>query len=191
MMGALQDLSVAVGLLVGLIGAGYAWVMTRREERRRWTLERVERQIRELYGPVVALIDAKQALWAAFSSNYRPAHGSAAYWTDDLPLSEAEKEVWRRWMRDVFMPTNLRLEALILGHMDLFESDTLPVHAVRLLEHVGAYRVVLQQWQDGNFERHISVINYPEEFDAAMRAHYQALRLRQKRLLGLGDAAGV
>lgn len=77
-------------------------------------LNRVNDQLRLLYGPLYATLLAGDAAWQALSSSkHWPAHGRKGYFAEGFELSEQETIRWRTWMREVFTPNNERLEQII------------------------------------------------------------------------------
>src|SRR5438045_4547675 len=79
-------------------------------------LERVSRQLGELYGPLYGLTGAETAVWEVFRERYRPGRH---FFSQEDPPSEADVEAWRLWMTTVFMPINNRMYRLVLSKSDL------------------------------------------------------------------------
>lgn len=89
-------------------------------------LDRVNKQIRELYGPLYARLMASEATWKAFWEKYRPSHGQSSYFVNNTNVTEEEKKIWRNWMTNVFELFNAKTEKLILKNIDLLEADQIP-----------------------------------------------------------------
>jgi hypothetical protein len=88
-------------------------------------------------------------------------------------------------MREVFMPTNLRLEALIVQNADLLDGTTMPKGFQLLLAHVAGYKAVLKSWDQGDFSQHASVIPFPrQELESLVTEVFLGLKREQVALLG-------
>lgn len=178
-----------IPVLVAVVVAGLGWLITYRHklhfDRQANQLERVNKQLRELYGPLYARLLASQSTWDAFWRQYRPAHGRNSYFAKGAELTEQELAVWRNWMTHVFEPFNAETEKLILKNIDLLESDSIPQAFIDALAHIAAYKAVLANWKHGNFSSHVSVNNWPSKaLLAIVEPEYLRLRALQKTLLG-------
>lgn len=148
-------------------------------------LDRVNKQLRELYGPLYAMLMAGNATWEAFWKNHRPSHGKNSYFGNGVNVTDEEKEVWRNWMENVFEPFNAETEKLILKNIDLLESDHIPSSFVDALAHIAAYKAVLSNWQRSDFSNHVSVNKWPsQELLATVKPEYEKLRALQRKLMG-------
>ena len=107
-----------------------------------------------------------------------------SFWKADPPPSDEDKAAWRLWMKEVFMPMNLAMERVIVGYADLLEEDDMPDCLLALSSHIAAYKAVLQQWEQGDYSKHTSVINFPErELRDYVTHTYKMLKSRQSNLL--------
>src|SRR5262249_37870131 len=122
-------------------------------------LDRIDRQLRELYGPLFALITASGEAWTGFRAIYRSR--ARSYWRSAPKPTEQEAAAWRLWMTEVFMPLNTRMAQLVTEHADLVEEPEMPPSLLKLCAHVEGYRAVLAAWKDGDFSRHASVVDFP------------------------------
>ena len=176
--------SVALPILLAVGGWIFTYVNSRQEAQRAAQLERVNKQLRLLYGPLYSRLVAAEAAWNAFAENYWPAHGQAGYFAEGFELSEQELARWRHWMREVFHPLNMEMEALLVENLDLLEDGKVPRSFSTALAHIYAYRAVLSQWDKQDYSEYTSVVNFPAgELMAAVRPVYENLVLKQKQLL--------
>lgn len=160
----------------------HKWYFDKKSNR----LDRVNKQLRELYGPLYAILMASDATWEAFWKNHRPSHGQNSYFGKNLNVTDSEKETWRNWMENVFEPFNAETEKLILKNIDLLESDQIPKSFISALAHIAAYKAVLYNWHQSDFSNHISVNNWPSrELLATVKPEYEKLRALQRKLLGM------
>lgn len=154
-------------------------------QRRLDQLNRVNDQLRLLYGPLHALSRAGDQSWLAFRKRHRP---QGAFWgVPGDPPTRADETAWRHWMKTVFMPLNLKMEELILTQAHLLEGASLDESMVLLCAHVESYKTVLQRWENQDFADHVAPVVFPERFPEEVTAVYATLRARQKELLDFID----
>tara|TARA_R110001583_G_scaffold190659_1_gene355070 strand:- start:1007 stop:1570 length:564 start_codon:yes stop_codon:yes gene_type:complete len=181
----LKILGICVTILVALSGWLFVYLNGKATAARSARLERVNRQLRDLYGPLYARLAASNRTWSAFWDKHRPAHGRNYYFGDDVDLSEKELETWRLWMKTVFEPMNAATEEVILKNIDLLESDDIPNAFVDALAHIAAYKAVLNAWEREDYSEYASVNNWPyQELLAVVEPEIKKLRKQQKKLLG-------
>lgn len=177
---------VVFAVLIALIGwistYFHKWHFDKKANR----LDRVNRQLRELYGPLYARLMANDATWEAFWKKHRPSHGGSSYFSNNANVTDEEKALWRNWMANVFEPYNSATEEMILKNMDLLESDQIPKSFIDALAHIAAYKAVLSNWQRSDFSTHLSVNNWPSnELLATVKPEYEKLRALQRKLMSI------
>lgn len=148
-------------------------------------LERVNAQLRDLYGPLYALSVASEQTWTEFFKIYSP--NPTGYW----PVSnQRQAERWRLWMKEVFMPLNLQMEALVLKHSDLLVDQEMPKVLLDLSAHIEGYKAIMKEWDSKEQESlmqkeaNLSIINYPLGLSEYASKHYLELKRKQSELLG-------
>ena len=183
--------TIVVSVLLALAGYGATYLNNLRLDRRKDRLDRVDRQLRDLYGPLLALASAGDAAWQAFRSINRP--GGTPYWHDlELP-TPAEVAAWRLWIREVFMPVNEQIVDAVTQHADLLIESEMPQCLLDVCAHVAAYRPIIKEWQGDRLTDAVaantSVINFPSE---ALRDYasssFTKLKAEQNSLLGKSRA---
>ncbi|WP_329182283.1 hypothetical protein OG754_40630 (plasmid) [Streptomyces decoyicus] len=183
-----MQLNVVVPLVVTVVvaatGYGATYLTNLRLARRKDHLDRVNRQLSELYGPLYAQSAATDRAWRKFYARY------GTVWTVSAPATVEEAATWRLWMSTVFMPLNRRMVETIVSHADLLREDTIPEPLKELCAHVACYEPIVARWQEDGFDSlqvddHVSVAgNFPhEELDAYLRTSFESLKLEQARLL--------
>jgi hypothetical protein len=168
-----------------LAGTGYLakYLNDLRIAQRKDQLERVNAQLRELYGPLYALARASGNTWLNFRKLNRP--DVVSYWESSPQPSEKEAAAWRRWMAEVFAPLNAEMARLVVSHADLLDDRQMPQCLLDLCAHVHAYKVVLEGWKVGDFSRNTSVIDFPaDELLSYTGTVYSNLKQYQLNLLG-------
>jgi hypothetical protein len=180
-----MELAITLGVSVLVALGGFAWNL--RLARRKDQLDRVNRQLGELYGPLFAAHAASRRIYLAFRDRYRPADES--YFSAKNPPTEEEVAAWREWMTHVFMPLNRRMTEAIIANADLLREEHLPGCLQELCAHVAGYEAVLRHWEADDVvsvqeEDNLSVVPYPwRELDDYVPKSFEALAQEQAKLL--------
>ncbi|MCB1312048.1 MAG: hypothetical protein KDK29_09245 [Sedimentitalea sp.] len=175
----------------GVLLAGIGWLANqffkRRQERRVWRLDRLDAQIRNFHGPLFAEVTASDAIWQAFRDGLALGPGAAPDAARAPELSEAQQESWRRCVREVFMPINLRIEKILLEETDLLDGAAYPQSFRDFLAHLAGYKLLLVQWEAGDLSRHVPATPWPERLLADVTEGLARAQEEQQRLRsGLG-----
>lgn len=178
--------TISVTVLLAFTGYFASYLYNLRLAQRKDRLERVDRQLSDLYGPLLALVKSGMASWDAFRSLYRPDGGS--FWGTQPPPTAEEAAAWRLWMTEVFMPVNARIVDVVTNNAELLIEPDVPQCLLDACAHVAAYQAVLKQWENGDYSRHTSVINFPREQLLAY-ASASFVRLKAEQLLLLGESS--
>jgi hypothetical protein len=145
-----------------------------RQERRQARLARVSSQVRELYGPLNAMVDVNERIWEALRDSELP--------TQAERRPEAGTDNWRRWRDAALMPANRRMRDLIVEHADLLVEAEVPQVMRDFCAHVSSMEIVLAAEASGVAER--PLIGHPgDAYVTHVRERFVALKLEQQRLL--------
>ena len=140
--------TIALAVLSGVIGflakAVYDLWMARRKDK----LDRVNHQLRCLYGPLFSLVNVATITWHAFQLEFCE---NADFQINGgiMPQTPSAEAVWRHWMQNVFMPLNLQMAELITKNADLLEGHLMPDCLLLLSAHVYGYKGILAAWEKG------------------------------------------
>ena len=194
-------MSTSEYITVASIVAGFcslAWQTRakRNDEKRTAQLKRLSEQLSDLYGPLYALYEAGERNWMRFINEYS---------NDDRVLSqrtllpsannnfkapsEGQLTEYRRRMKQLFMPTNIAMEAVIVGHADLVVGTQMPEQFSDFLAHVAAAKLVVHRWKtDSSFtldswEHHRIEYPHPDGLKHIIRASFEILKQTQQRVL--------
>ena len=177
------SLTIAVSVLLAATGYVWTYLYNLRLARRKDRLDRVNRQLSDLYGPLYALTHSADTCWKVFRSRYRP--GGGPFWDPNSPPTEEEAAAWRLWMAEVFMPLNVAMADVVTQHIDLLDEETMPDVLLRLCAHVKVYRPVIKRWEAGDFSENTSGLNFPrEELLAFASDGFRDIMRKQRELLG-------
>ncbi len=169
--------------VAGFLAKGlYDLVVARRKDR----LDRLNQQLKLLYGPLYALNQSGSLAWKAFRQRVRP---GGSFFRDGDPPTAHELEAWRTWMQTVFRPLHDVMLSALTKNADLLIEAEFPLSLQRFCAHVAAYKVVFERWSKGDFSENVSVIDYPTaELAQYLETSFRRLKAAQARLLG-GRAA--
>ncbi|QPC81683.1 hypothetical protein G4Y79_18610 [Phototrophicus methaneseepsis] len=165
---------------VGLAFSGYliTYFINIRTDQRKEKLDRVNRQLKELYGPMFALTQASNRAWKTFTYalEQRFPSNQPAIFSNDEDVDPEKMRLWILWVRTVFMPINEDLYATIINYSDLLIEEAMPTCILNFLAHVAAYKVVLKKWDEGDLSDYTSIINYPREIEEYSQSSYEQLK---------------
>ena len=184
--------STAQATLLGAIIAGTAALLTAmitvsiqrhsisRGEKfafRQQSLQRTERQIDELYGPLILLRRQSKYLWTRLREGKADKDWRLLNHIDEVQADPAEYAIAQELVR-----LNELSQEIILKHPALIYNQVFPESFHKFLAHAGIVKVALQMGRvpgDGTF------IYYPSEFDRDLEAaHAALLEVRARELEG-------
>jgi hypothetical protein len=172
--------SIIVAVLVFLLNRQNQYQF----ERRQALLTRVNAQLRELYGPLHALVRVNELVWKSLrDSSVLPSSDERV---DAGQLGKRELDTWRAWLNHSLMPANMRMRDLILGHADLIIEAEMPGPLLAFCAHVSAYEVLLLPETESGAPAGTRLIGHPGDIyvDYVDRS-FAALKAEQARLLRL------
>lgn len=156
-----------------LIGAGCAGsAPTGGDER-----DRVERQLNELYRPLLALVQESHLSVQEFMKTKL-----GRDWI--FPLENAEEvKLWLVKAETDLMPRNERMCALIRSHESLVDGAELPPSWKALLEHQDGWRAVHEKWKNDHlpYSWH-SPTPFPKRLESELESSIQKLEKRRDEL---------
>ena len=175
-------ITTTVTVVLAFIGYLITYLNNLRLTQRKDRLDRVNRQLGELYGPLFALNHASHIARQKFLQKY--AAGRTRFFSKEVKHTDEELRAWRHWMQTVFMPINMRIYELILSKSDLLIESHMPPCLIQLCAHVASYKVVLEKWEQGDFTSHTALIHFPKEFHGYSKESFEMLKSEQAKLLG-------
>lgn len=149
--------------------------------KRKDRLDRVNRQLKEFYGPLLSLTASSNATWTEFRKKYR--NHLKSYFDKNDPPTEKDLEIWRTWIITVFQPLNKDMYDLILANGDLIIENNFPKPLSDLCAHYESYKPIIVQWNGSNFKEHLSLLNYPLDIIEYAEKSYNKLKKEQNRLI--------
>jgi hypothetical protein len=158
-------------------------------ERRQALLARVNSQLRELYGPLHALVNVNELVWKSLrDGSVLPASDERI---DAGQLNKQELVTWKAWLGHSLMPANVKMRNLILEHADLIIETEMPGPLLAFCAHVSAYEVLLLSESEPSQLGGSRLIGHPgEPYVDYIHRSFARLKAEQARLLRLTTAGG-
>lgn len=182
------ETSVLVALITAVVTAG-GWLVNhvladQRTRKRRQTedsLRYVERQLEQLYGPLVFLLYENRRAFIDLCQTL----GRKYVFAEGKPLTKDELEAWLFWTEESFLPTNKRMKELLMSNTHLIDGGHFPQSYVAFLDHCNSWMMRHKRWKDQGVEYSWhSKINWPEEFRHEVVATFESLKAKHAALLG-------
>jgi hypothetical protein len=160
-------LPALIGAISGAIVAGIGWFVThtlaiKREElarRDNTAREHLESQIKELYGPLLGLIQHSRIVFEV-AAKVLPASGDGQI--EFSRFSERDGEVWRFFIESYFLPVNEEIRQLIRSRMYLLKDGVLPKSFEDFFVHEAQFEVLHRLWKEKAVDSsHISGHGWP------------------------------
>lgn len=172
-------ITLCATVLLALAGFLVKYINDLAIARRRDRLDRINAQLKLLYGPLFALTQASGKAWNAFRREHRP---DMPYFSKSRPPNDDELRTWCLWMTKTFMPLNRRMVEVIIGNADLLEGD-MPPAFLELVAHVAAYEAILAQWDIHDFTTYAPELPFPKQIEVVVQDAYNRLRRSHSELL--------
>lgn len=148
-------------------------------------LERTNRQLEALFGPLRAITHATEVGWASFVAEHRGSGAGAA-----LAL-EASIRAWPRscegkrycqLVQKTLQPLNRRAMETLLSNTHLIDGE-FPDCLYWLYSHVIEMDSLLERWAHRDFAAMFPMTPYPREVNRWADREFERLRKKQSRLL--------
>jgi hypothetical protein len=152
-----------------------------RFERRQTRVTRIGEQLRQLYGPLNALVESNEHIWEALQPSVLPSRAHRR----TVDPSPQERATWDRWFTYAFMPTNRKMRDLIIEHADLLVEPELPEPLRLFCAHVAACEVALAEPAAGDARPEMLIPHPGTPYVTYVREAFTLLKREQLRLLGL------
>lgn len=172
-------------ILPAFLGWLFTFYNSKKTDERKAQIERINDQVRLLYGPLLACVHASRTAYAAMVRQHSP-DGTVQGFVQELqaqpegPVGEA----YRRWMNLVLQPLNEKAADVIIHHVDLLRTPYIDPLMLQLVAHVSANKVILRRWEEGSV-REWSAISYPNQLLEYITAEFKRIKRRQAELLGI------
>lgn len=174
--------TIAFTILSGVVAFIAKMAYDLHQERRKDRLERINQQLKFLYGPLYSINQASASAWTSFRTRYRP---GKSFFGTELPPTPEELEAWKLWTTTVFQPYNEAMCSIVEKNIDLLIEDNLPEELVTLVAHVAAFKTVILRWEKNDFSDYLPILNYPHpQLGKYLEKSFLALKEMQRGLIG-------
>lgn len=205
------EIATAIATVAAVIVAGFAIRAKRRDNRRADRLERINRQLSQLYGKLSILHEAGARNWHSFNSQ----HGNDIKELDRefmrfFPFKQREDEpitafnpvppnakqlkAYREWLKTLFIRTNEEMLQVIYDNADLVVGEKMHSIFVVFAEHVASLRILILKLEEeekqpasvflNDWEQYVKLTaTYPPGMDYYISASFKVLKEEQERLL--------
>lgn len=174
-------ISAVVTMAVAGIGFVAAYRNSRRLSERNDRLQRINKQLADLYGPMLTLTGTADIAWRTFMAEHG---GDGLAIVDEQGRIRVDKMEWMIWVQEVLMPLNRRLFEKVLQGGDLLIEEQMPDVVLKFMAHTSAWEATLARWKSGNEDVLTAVVNHPGRgLYRYAEAGYQSLKAEQQRLL--------
>lgn len=183
------DWAIVIPIIIAFAGYFATYLNNMAINVRKDRLERVNRQLAELYGPLYALSKATDISREAFRQKYHPGE---LFLPIDAIQSDEVRTAMMLWMTEVFMPFNKTMEKLVVEHADLLIGSEMPQCLLELCAHVASHRVILKKWESGDQSEYAALVPFPgkalleyaeDSFQQLKQEQTQLLRALEQRKL--------
>jgi hypothetical protein len=150
-------------------------------------LTRINRQLSEFYGPLLAYLSANSRTFSAWQTHIRP-DGASIFAPDaGRPPTEDELLQWRQWFTTVFLPNVQKGRQIVVQKADLLVESAMPPVLLDLCAHVAACEILVGRWNVGDHTEHLAIVRYPgAELLEYAETSFHRLKQQQAKLLGGG-----
>jgi hypothetical protein len=178
--------AIATSIIVAIATAVIGYTVSFVDGHRKAQIQEVDKQIEKLYGPLYAYAVASRRAWEDLSGKYRPE--KPLYFDDDDMPSAQLIEIWRRWIREVFMPMNVKMESAIIDNAQLLDGNKIYPCFLDLISHVESYKATIASWKDTDDlsqpkyrtrEANAALIAFPPTFKHCVELRLQAALKRR------------
>jgi hypothetical protein len=146
---------------------------------------RIDRQLSELYRPLLALVMESRASIEKFMETKLKRE---YIFPTDHDLEGEELKLWLEQAEGDTMPRNERMCALIRAKRDLVDGPDLPASFTQLLEHQYRWREVHEKWKRDHvpYKAWKSPASFPKQLQGELE---EAIEKLEKRRAGLPKPA--
>jgi hypothetical protein len=137
---------ILVGVAIAILAATFGYVVSYLDQHRKDQIAFVNAQIEKLYGPLFAMVQTNDIAWRHFRQIYWSER--ASFFAKNHELNQEDIDLWRRWIRNVFQPINVKMEDAIVNNAQLLVGEHMPQVFLQFISHTEAYKSVIAKWED-------------------------------------------
>jgi hypothetical protein len=175
--------AASAAICIAVLGALLSYASTRRLDRAKARLDRLNAQLQEFYGPLYAIFQANHIAHLEFVNTLRP--GSSTLFARDVePPNDDELRLWRLWAQSAHEHRSSPAYEVIISKAHLLIEDEMPPCLLQFCAHKAGYDVLIERWKQGDHTEHLSVVRHPgDELHDYLRESFTTLKREQAREL--------
>jgi hypothetical protein len=179
-----MNLAIVVTIAVAILGYFVSHLLNLSFERRKNRLMRINRQLDEFYGPLLATVKANNCAWKNFGKKYQEGEDKERGFTARHNPSKTEAKEYHNWMTNVFMPNNEALYKIVVEKTSLLEgNDGIPEPLLKLATHILEARAELKKVTSNKKALNI-IYRYPaDELISYCEKEFKKLKEEQSKLI--------
>jgi hypothetical protein len=167
----------AIGWVVNYILTGYR---DRENQRSTASLKFIERQLEELYGPLVFLAwegrrtfeDLKETLGRSEAEGIFPLR------------SDQERDLWLFWFDKDLLPRHTKVQELLMAKTHLIEGAKMPDSYLQFLDYHNALKIDYLRWKEqGTVYPSKPRVPFPYEFERDTISTFESLKKQHVKYL--------
>jgi len=151
-------LPLIISVLLALGGYLFTYFYGKRQEQRKNRLERINLQLDNCYGPLLAIVQSNQQAWENFLAKH---DDNPNFYKKEHNPTPGQVAEFHNWMRTVFMPNNEKLHRIIVNNTSLLLEDKIPDVLLGLMAHIMEFRINFSGRKDEHSEVAESRSKYP------------------------------
>lgn len=165
----------------------FTYYNTKKTDERKAQIDRINDQVRLLYGPLLACVHATRAAFSAMVKQHSP-NGTVQGLRKAIKENPrgGEAQAYRKWMKEVLQPLNQKAKDVVVNRLDLLDTPSVHPLLLQYVAHVSAYSVILKRWEEGAFEEW-SVVPYPDKLLEYVEREFLKVKRKQAQLLGMKE----
>jgi hypothetical protein len=200
-------IAIAIPAAGWFVTSGLQSVREARNSRVTSVISYTERQLEQLYGPLMALLVEGEQAWKeclrALGRDPDDLKNAEREFSDALsgkhdqpPLTEEQLKTWIFWIENAFFPRNDRIATLISDNAHLVEGVTgepgLPASYRQFLAHHNTWRLRHKQWRKQKTPYSWCwTVPWPEPFNVEVVETFGALKERHNEYLRVQRTQGL
>ncbi|MFE2374009.1 hypothetical protein [Streptomyces sp. NPDC059398] len=174
--------TAGTGIVVAIMAY---WLNHRGEVRRSLRKERinwVSSQLRELYGPLLVLVETNERAWSEYRRAYFPTDRGVS---PEVSLTDSVSMRWHVWVETVFAPRAQQIREIVTARGDLIIEREMPTVVLDFCAHAATYDALLADWGTASVNDSTLIRHPGSDFLSYVRDSYIALKAEQEELLKL------
>lgn len=155
------------------------------QTQREMKIARIDEQLSKYYGPILAILQEQDILWARV---HEQMGGGPVFeaWQETLADLEINKrQLWVHYVDTYKIPLQRKIVNIMRENAHLAETDITQIAPYQFLSYVVGWELLDRQRRDGvpNYYEYHEAVNYPANFNAYIKQTFEKLKQERDKLL--------